>query len=113
MATAEQLQQGAKARVVLAFAHRSMRDAFRRMLATRSDLELAGAADDSATALDLVERTKPDVLILDEYLPDFSNIDLAAAVYSGHPATRVVLAVRDGVARDPKQARLATLTVPL
>jgi len=41
--------------------------------------------------MDLAEKHRPDLVLLDVHLPDMNGIDLAIATKSNHPACRVML----------------------
>lgn len=67
-------------RVVLAEEHRIVRWALAEALAKESDIEVVGEADSVQQALELVQRVKPDIVILDTSMPDHSGFDLLAAL---------------------------------
>jgi DNA-binding NarL/FixJ family response regulator len=55
-------------------------------------IEVVGTAQDGDSALRLVAELAPDVLVVDHRMPPGpAGIDVAAAVRSSHPDTRVVL----------------------
>ena len=56
-------------RVVLAEDHLIVREGLRRLLETRSDLEIAAACDDLDSLLAAVETERPDVVITDIRMP--------------------------------------------
>jgi DNA-binding NarL/FixJ family response regulator len=56
-------------RVVLADDHTLVREGIRSLLALVADIALVGEAGDGAEALAVVERTRPDVLLLDMRMP--------------------------------------------
>lgn len=55
-------------RVVIADDHTMFREGIRALLASEGDLEIVGEAADAAQAEKLVERLKPDILLLDTSL---------------------------------------------
>jgi DNA-binding NarL/FixJ family response regulator len=67
-------------RVVLAEEHRIVRWALAEALAKEADIEVVGEADTVQQALELVQRVKPDIVILDTSMPDHSGFDLLAAL---------------------------------
>jgi DNA-binding NarL/FixJ family response regulator len=77
-------------------------------LAEMEHVELVGEAATAAEVLDLVERTSPDLVLLDLHLPDKSGLDVNRSLAANHPSVKVVVltmsedhhatiaAVRDG-----------------
>ena len=56
-------------RVVIAEDHLIVREGLRRLLETRTDLEIVAACDDLDSLLSAVERERPDVVITDIRMP--------------------------------------------
>ncbi len=63
-----------------------LRSGFRMILEAEHDLTIVGEAADGAAAVDLMERAKPDVVLMDIRMP----------VMDGVEATRLITAVEDG-----------------
>ncbi|MGB9606148.1 MAG: response regulator transcription factor, partial [Bryobacteraceae bacterium] len=57
-------------RVLIADDHAIVRAGLRALIASEPSLELAGEAAGGYETIDLVERTRPDVLLLDISMPD-------------------------------------------
>lgn len=64
-------------------------------------LEVVGTARDCSSALDLVRSTRPDVVLVDLFLPPLGGVALIAAVKHAAPDTRVV-----ALAADVREATL-------
>ena len=60
------------------------RDGIRLLLAEHPDVELAGEAGNGADALVLVDRVKPDLMLIDVQMPQMSGLELAAHVAAMH-----------------------------
>lgn len=77
--------------VVIADDHPIARRGVRALLGDQPDLVVVGEEGDGLKVLELVERTKPDVLVLDLLLPGLAGIDVLRHVLRRVPKTRVVV----------------------
>lgn len=77
--------------VVLADDHQILREGLRALLRTVPDVRLIGEAAGGREAIRLVDRLRPNVLVLDLILPDLSGLDVARQVVRRAPATRIVI----------------------
>jgi DNA-binding NarL/FixJ family response regulator len=68
----------APVRVVIADDHRLMREGTAALLAREPAIEVVGLAADGAEALGLVGQLRPDVLVLDLWMPGLSGIEVCA-----------------------------------
>ncbi|MEZ4415837.1 MAG: response regulator transcription factor [Gemmatimonadota bacterium] len=116
-------------RIVIADDHAVVREGIRRVLGQAADLEVVGEAASGAAAVELVERTRPDVVILDVTMPEGTGLEVTRQLRAGgcnsgililsmHERPQYVLeAVRSGangyVLKDtpPNQLRDAVRTV--
>ncbi|HEU5004156.1 MAG TPA: response regulator transcription factor [Actinomycetota bacterium] len=62
-----------------------------RVFRDQSDLEVVGAAATAADARHMAARFHPDVVLMDNQLPDGAGIDAAADIRAECPATKVVI----------------------
>ena len=76
-------------RVVLAEDESLLRDALSAYLAMDADVELVGTAVDAATAVETVERLRPDVAIVDVRMPG-GGPSAARAITTRIPETSVI-----------------------
>jgi DNA-binding NarL/FixJ family response regulator len=67
-------------RVVVADDQALFRAGLRVLLEPEDDLELVGEAGDGATALELVRRTHPDVVLMDVRMPGMDGIEATRAI---------------------------------
>jgi NarL family two-component system response regulator LiaR len=84
-------------RVVIADDHRVVRDGLHYMLSQEPDVEVVGEAEDGAQALRVVAATKPDVLLLDLYMPELDGHGVLAALRDAphQPAVVVLTSATD------------------
>jgi two-component system, NarL family, response regulator DesR len=78
-------------RVVVAEDQSMVLGALAALLEIERDIEVVGRATDGRVALALVADKAPDVLVTDIEMPLLSGLEVAAAVASRHPSTRVVI----------------------
>jgi two-component system response regulator NreC len=77
--------------VVLADDHHVVRQGLRSLLAAESDLQVIGEAADGLEATQLVERLKPDILVLDLMMRGIGGLEVTREVSKRSPETRVVI----------------------
>jgi DNA-binding NarL/FixJ family response regulator len=83
--------------IVVADDHRIVREGLRRLLETRPDFEVVGEASDGEEAVQLVLDKKPDVAIMDIWMPRLSGIDATRRIGRRGLGTKVlVLSMHEG-----------------
>ena len=84
-------------RVVIADDHRVVRDGLCYLLGQEPDVEVAGEAGDGRQAVDVVAATRPDVLLLDLYMPGLDGHAVLAALHHAphRPAVVVLTSATD------------------
>src|SRR4051812_33512787 len=80
-----------KIRLVLADDHTMVRAGLSIVLSAQPDLEVVGEAADGFQALNMVEQTRPDVLLLDFTMPGMSGVQLIERLQKECPGTRVLV----------------------
>ena len=55
------------------------------------DITLVGSAQNGLTALELVKKEKPDIVISDIKMPEMSGIELAGKIASLLPDTKIII----------------------
>jgi two-component system nitrate/nitrite response regulator NarL len=76
--------------VFVAEDHPLFRSAVMDAIKARPDLELVGTADNGRSALEEIQRLKPDVALLDMRMPDLDGAQVLNAIVREGMATRVV-----------------------
>jgi two-component system, NarL family, response regulator DevR len=71
--------------------HELVRDALEHFINRDPTLELSGAAGTATDGMKGVERSEPDVALLDVYLPDGNGIELCREIKSHNPAIKCVV----------------------
>ncbi len=77
--------------IVLADDHHIVRQGLRALLEGQSDFQLVGEAGDGLEAVQLTERLKPDVLIIDLMMPSLNGLEATRQLNQRSPHTRVVI----------------------
>ncbi len=77
--------------IVLADDHHVVRQGLRALLEGQPDFQLVGEAGDGLEAVQLTERLKPDVLIIDLMMPSLNGLEATRQVSQRSPHTRVVI----------------------
>ncbi|MGK5678117.1 response regulator transcription factor [Actinoplanes sp. URMC 104] len=78
-------------RVVVADDQELVRDAFALILQAQDDIEVVGTAGDGRAAVQLVERTRPDVVLLDIRMPVLDGIQATRAIVAARSRSRVLI----------------------
>jgi two-component system response regulator DevR len=71
--------------------HEMVREGLKAMLTAEPDFEIVGDAANAEQAFELIERLRPDVILLDVRLPGVSGIDVCRAVTERYPETAVII----------------------
>jgi len=83
-------------RVVLVDDQTLVRTGFRLVLDETDDIEVVGEAADGSQALDVVNRTRPDVVLMDVRMPGLDGIEATRRIRAGgHPAKVIILTTFD------------------
>lgn len=71
--------------------HEMVREGLKAMLTAEPDFEIIGDAANAEQAFELIERLRPDVILLDIRLPGVSGIDVCRTVTERYPETAVII----------------------
>jgi two-component system, NarL family, response regulator NreC len=77
--------------VVIADDHQVMRQGLRALLEAQPGFQVVGDVGDGEAAVTLVERLRPDVLVLDMVMPGINGIEVARRVALHSPACAIVI----------------------
>jgi DNA-binding NarL/FixJ family response regulator len=71
-------------RVLIAEDHPVVRVGLERLLANEDDIELVGAVENGAEAIDAAERLRPDVVLMDLSMPGTTGTEATARIVADH-----------------------------
>jgi two-component system response regulator NreC len=77
-------------RILLADDHSLVRHGFRMILSAQPDMEVAGEAGNGREAIDLAQKLKPDVVVMDVTMPELNGIEATRRLIELSPRTRVL-----------------------
>lgn len=77
--------------VIIVDDHRMFADSLARLLADEDDIEVMGVATSGAEALKLIERTVPNVVLLDYNMPQQDGVTIAVEIKRSNPHVLVVM----------------------
>ena len=78
-------------RVLLVDDHSVVRSGLSAMLSAEDDLEQVGEAADGSEAVRMVERIKPDVILMDLLMPVMDGVAATKAIHDRFPETRIII----------------------
>ncbi|MEU7835634.1 MULTISPECIES: response regulator transcription factor [unclassified Nonomuraea] len=78
-------------RVVLVDDQAMVRVGLRMILTAQRDIDVVGEAEDGASAVEVVQRTRPDVVLMDIRMPDVDGIEGTRRVLAAHREVKVVI----------------------
>lgn len=71
--------------------HEMVREGLKAMLTAEPDFEIVGDSANAEQALELIERLRPDVILLDVRLPGESGIEVCRSVTARYPEMAVII----------------------
>lgn len=103
-----------KSTLVIVHAHSIFREGLRYYFGANSDYAIVGEATNGQQAIQLVDYTNPDLLVMDVDLPGINGIEVARAVKLNHPNIGIVLLSepndRDGIIKSIRAGVAAYLS---
>jgi two-component system response regulator DevR len=78
-------------RILLIDDHEIVREGLKTILSAQPDFEVVGETGSAEGLIELVEVTRPDVVLLDARLPGISGADACRALVAAHPNVAVLI----------------------
>ena len=78
-------------RIVLADDHRMVREALRRLIESRDDLRVVAEASDGRQAVEAVREHRPDVAVVDLWMPELSGSEATRQIVESELGTSVII----------------------
>jgi DNA-binding NarL/FixJ family response regulator len=78
-------------KVVIADDHRLIRESLRLVLYGEANIKVVGEASNGPEAIDVVTKLKPDVVLLDIYMPGMDGLDVIQPIKEKSPNTKVLM----------------------
>lgn len=79
-----------KIRIMIVDDHPLMRTALREAIEIENDFEIIGEAVNGSHAVELAEKLKPDVIMMDLYMPVMDGIDATQKITKNNPNIRIL-----------------------
>src|SRR5258708_5280603 len=83
--------QTGRIRVLIVDDHELVREGLMAMLVPEPELEVVGQTGSGAAVVELVQSSRPDVVLLDARLPDVSGVEVCRRLGVSHPGVAVVI----------------------
>jgi DNA-binding NarL/FixJ family response regulator len=77
-------------RILLADDHGVVRQGFKMILGAQADMEIVGEAANGREAVELAERLKPDIVVMDVSMPELNGIEATRRLAESVPHARVL-----------------------
>jgi DNA-binding NarL/FixJ family response regulator len=68
-----------------------VRDGLAMLLKLEPDIEVAGTAEDGAVAVEMVEKVKPDLVLMDLKMPMMNGVEATRRIRAKHPEIKVLV----------------------
>jgi DNA-binding NarL/FixJ family response regulator len=77
-------------RVLLVDDHKLVREGLRQLLASRAGIEVVGEAGDGEEAVELALVLRPDVVVMDVFMPRMNGVEATRRIVEQIPGIRVI-----------------------
>jgi DNA-binding NarL/FixJ family response regulator len=80
-----------KIRVVIADDHRLIRESLRQILSGEANIKVVGEAATGPRAIDVITQLKPDIVLLDIYMPEMDGFSAIQPIREKSPKTKILI----------------------
>jgi two-component system response regulator NreC len=77
-------------KILLVDDHKIMRDGLRALINTQENMEVVADTDNGRTAIELVHKLTPNVVVMDVSMPDLNGIEATRQILSAYPEVKIV-----------------------
>ena len=78
-------------KIIIADDHLMVREGLKQLLELQGDIEVIGQADDGIQCLDMINKLKPDVVLLDINMPNMNGIQTLQVMRQNQNKTKVLI----------------------
>ena len=78
-------------RILIADDHQIVRKGLKVLLSTEKDMQVVGEASDGRQAVQLCNRSKPQIVVLDFAMPELNGLEATRQILADNPAVRVLI----------------------
>lgn len=79
-----------RTKIILADDHKIIREGLRSLIEKQPDMEVIAEAQDGLTTVNLVQKLKPDVVIMDIGMPEMNGIDATTKITTEYKTVKVI-----------------------
>ena len=79
-----------KCKIVVVDDHKMFREGLRFLLSEMSQVEFAGEAEDGKQFLELIEHTRPDIVLMDISMPNINGVEATLLGLQKYPEMKVI-----------------------
>jgi DNA-binding NarL/FixJ family response regulator len=80
-----------RVKILLADDHTIVRQGLKLILSAHSDLEVVGEAANGREAVELADKLRPDIVLMDVQMPELNGIDATRKMVAANPRIRILV----------------------